>query len=152
MKLKRITITMVSASIVVMAGLIVLPNAAFASSRKPHSSNAHGPTLYVGSSGTNLANNCQASLNPCKTITFALGLASDGATIKVQAGTYNEQVKITKPVTIMGAGANQTVIEPSAVPLFDSDTDSTQHQFYIVDVAGTAGVNLKDIGVNGTAA
>jgi hypothetical protein len=106
----------------------------------------------VGSSGTNLANNCQASLNPCKTITFALGLASNGATIKVQAGTYNEQVKITKPVTIMGAGANQTVIEPSAVPLFDSDTDSTQHQFYIVDVAGTAGVNLKDLGVNGTAA
>ena len=152
MKLKRITITMVSASIVVMAGLVVLPNAAFASSHKTHSSNTHPPTLYVGSGGNNLANNCQASLNPCKTITFALSQALTGATIKVQAGTYNEQVKISKPVTIQGAGSNQTVIEPSTVPAFDTDTDSTQPQFYIVDVTGTTGVNLKDLGVNGTAA
>jgi hypothetical protein len=52
----------------------------------------------------------------------------------------------------MGAGANQTVIEPTTVPLFDSDTDSTEPQFYIVDVTGTSGVNLKDLGINGSAA
>ncbi|HVC71081.1 MAG TPA: NosD domain-containing protein [Acidimicrobiales bacterium] len=152
MRLKRVTVNTVSASIVAMAGLLVLPSAVFASPARSHSSNAHPPTLYVGTSGTNVANNCQNSLNPCQTISFALSQASIGATIKVQAGTYNEQVKITQPVTIMGAGANQTVIEPTSVPLADADTDGLQPQFYIVDVTGTAGVYLKDLGINGSAA
>jgi parallel beta-helix repeat protein len=152
MKLKRVTITLVSASIVVMAGLVVLPNTAFASSRKVHSSNANPATLYVASSGTDADNNCKASINPCQTINFALTLAQSGATIMVQAGTYDEQVKITHPVTIIGAGSTETVIKPSAVPAEDGDTDTIYPQFYIVDVSGTTGVNLKNIGINGSAA
>jgi parallel beta-helix repeat protein len=152
MKLKRVTITLVSASIVVMAGLVVLPNAAFASSHRVHSPHAGAKTLYVATSGTDTDNNCQASINPCQTINFALSLAQSGATIKVQAGTYAEQVKITQPVTIEGAGATQTVIEPTVVPNKDTDTDSAEPQFYIVDVSHTTGVNLKDLGIDGSAA
>jgi hypothetical protein len=112
-----------------------------------------GPTtLYVATSGTNTDNNCQNSLTPCQTITFALTQAASGATIKVQAGIYNEQVKITQPVTILGAGSTQTVIEPSAVPAMDADTDSVSTLSYIVDASGTAGVNLEDLGINGSAA
>jgi hypothetical protein len=152
MKFKRVTITLVSASIVAVAGLVALPGAAFASSRTPHPSHTHSTTLYVATSGTDTDNSCTASINPCRTIDFALTQAASGATIKVQAGTYNEQVQITKPVTIMGAGASQTVIEPTSVPSTDTDTDSTEPQAYIVDVTHTTGVNLKDIGVNGSAA
>ena len=144
MKLKRATITLVSASIVVMAGLVVLPNTAFASSP--------APTLHVATSGTNVDNNCQSSINPCQTISFALTQAVSGATIKVQAGVYDEQVQITKAVTIVGAGANQTVIEPSTLTATDSDSDGGQPILYVVDVNGTTGVNLKDLGVNGSAA
>ena len=145
MKLKRVTITLVSASIVVMAGLVVLPNAAFASSATP--------TLHVATSGTNVNNDCQSAINPCQTISFALTQAVSGATIKVQAGVYNEQVLITKAVTIVGAGANQTVIEPSTLPATDSDSDgTTQPIHYIVDANDTTGVNLKDLGINGSAA
>jgi hypothetical protein len=115
-------------------------------------SGASPTTLYVGPGGTNTNNNCQTSLNPCLTISFALTQAASGATIKVQRGTYNEQVKITKPVTIIGAGASQTVIEPTSVSASDSDTDSTIPQLYIVDVTHTTGVNLKGIGVNGSEA
>ena len=115
-------------------------------------SGASPSTLYVGPSGTNVNNNCQVSLNPCQTINFALTQAPSGATIKVQAGTYPEQVRISQPVTIQGAGATQTIIEPTAAVTSDADTDSTQPQFYIVDVTGTSGVNLKDLGINGTAA
>jgi parallel beta-helix repeat protein len=111
---------------------------------------AKPPTLYVSPSGTDVNNNCQASLNPCQTIDYALTQALSGATIKVQAGTYAEQVKITHPVTIVGAGANQTVIDPPAPVTFDADTDSTQPQFYVVDAVGTTGVNLEDLGINGS--
>ena len=145
MKLKRATMTLVGASAVVMAGLVVLPNTAFGSS-------PHPPTLYVATSGTNVNNDCQASINPCQTVSFALTQAQDGATIKVQAGTYNEQLRITHPVTILGAGSTQTVIEPSTVPNSDTDTDSNQPQFFVIDVSNTTGVNLKDVGINGSAA
>ncbi len=114
-------------------------------------SSAGSTTLYVGPSGTNVDNNCQASLNPCQTISFALTQAQTGATIMVQAGTYDESLKITQPVTIVGAGATQTVIEPTAVTA-DADTDSVEPQFYVVDASHATGVNLRNLGINGSAA
>jgi hypothetical protein len=39
-------------------------------------SGASPTTLYVGPGGTNTNNNCQTSLNPCLTISFALTQAA----------------------------------------------------------------------------
>ena len=39
-----------------------------------------------------------------------------------------------------------------AVPDTDTDSDGGQPQFYVVDVNDTTGVNLKDLGINGSAA
>ncbi len=125
-----------------MASLLLVPGVA----------GAKTTTLYVATTGVNAGNACQVRTSPCKTIGFAVGQAPSGATIKVAAGTYNEQVAITKPLTIDGAGATQTVIKPSTEPLADTDTDSTQPQFYIVDVKGTSAVTLENLGVSGAAA
>ena len=70
-------------------------------------------------------------------------------TINVKAGTYTEQVNITSVndgVKIKGAGAT-TIIQPPASDLAsDTDTDSSQPQFYVVDVApGTTGVTLAKL-------
>jgi hypothetical protein len=72
------------------------------------------------------------SSHPCLTIGYALGLAPTGATIEVAAGTYPEQLTITKNVTIQGAGRNRTIIEPSSVTSNATDTDSSTTQFAIV--------------------
>ena len=109
--------------------------------------------LWVSTSGSDAANNCQTESSPCQTITWALTVAAEGDTIHVAAGTYNEQVKITRAVTILGStGSAKTIIEPQAVPDSDSDTDSTAPQFYVVDATHTTGANLKDLTINGSAA
>ncbi len=109
-------------------------------------------TLYVSTSGTNTANNCRTALNPCKTISYALTQAAGFEVIKVQAGTYPEQVTITDPsVTIIGAGKTKTIIQPTTLTTSDTDSDSTQVQYPIVDVKST-GVNLTNLGVDGSQA
>ncbi len=45
------------------------------------------------------------------TISAAVTDASNGDTIQVCAGTYNEQVRVTKALSILGAGAATTVID-----------------------------------------
>jgi hypothetical protein len=45
------------------------------------------------------------------TISAAVTAASNGDTIQVCAGTYNEQVRVTKALSILGAGAATTIID-----------------------------------------
>ena len=45
-----------------------------------------------------------------KTIQAAIDAASDGATIKIAAGIYEERVTINKPITLEGAGWGKTTI------------------------------------------
>jgi parallel beta-helix repeat protein len=131
-----------AAAVVAMATLVLGSGVAGASSR----------VLYVSTAGSNGGNSCQTKAQPCKTIDFALSVAPSGGTIKVEAGTYAEQVTITKPVTILGAGDAQTIIKPTTVPLSDTDTDTAQPQFYVVDVKNTSGVTIQGVGVDGSAA
>src|ERR1700690_2741697 len=73
------------------------------------------PSVSVATTGTD-APACGSPASPCKTISYALGLAASGATVHVAAGTYNEQLVISHPVSIVGAGAGHTIIQPSALP------------------------------------
>ncbi len=112
---------------------------------------AAGKTLFVATTGSGTT--CVKSA-PCATIGQALAIAHTGATINVAKGTYTEQVQMTSAdnnVTIKGAGATKTIIQPPATGLVsDSHPDDASPQFSVVDVApGTTGVSLKSLGVNG---
>ena len=112
---------------------------------------------YVATTGNDTGNACTTKSAPCQTISRALteqAASGVGGTISLKAGTYTQQVSITSAndgVTIKGAGAS-TIIQPPATGLLsDTDTDSGQPQYYVVDVApGVTGFNLKALTVSGT--
>ena len=107
--------------------------------------------VSVTTTGANTAS-CGAFTGPCRTISYALGRVDPGGTIHVGAGTFAEQLVISFPVSITGAGA-ATVIAPSTLAVTDTDTDSSYAEDAIVDVTpGTTGVSLSDLTINGAAA
>jgi hypothetical protein len=71
---------------------------------------ASGP-WYVAPAGSD-DNDCLAAATACRTIRAALGKATTGDVINVAAGIYTETLTIDKDVTINGAGAAATIIEP----------------------------------------
>ena len=112
---------------------------------------------YVSPSGTDVNNDCTGVNTPCQTIGHTLveqGADNVSGTIHLAAGTYTEQITASTAndgVTIKGAGASDTIIQPpSSGLLSDTDTDSSNPQFYVVDVGpGTTGFNLERLTVNG---
>ncbi len=61
-------------------------------------------TLYVSKENASDTNPCSMSM-PCLTIGHAISMAGVGATIKVDEGTYAEQVSITRKVNLVGESA-----------------------------------------------
>ena len=113
---------------------------------------ASPPATYVATSGVN-SPSCGSMHQPCQTISYALGLTQAGGTIEVAPGTYNEQLVISRPVSIIGAGPAQTVIEPSSLPTTAADTDSNIPELAVVDVtAGTMWASLQGLTIDGSAA
>ena len=113
-------------------------------------------SLFVNSATGHDTNSCASVAVPCATIGHAVSLASSGETIHVAAGTYVEQLVISKSVTIVGASNTLTIIKPS-VPtttqtlVADTDPDSATSDYAIVDVtAGTTNVNLRRLTIDGT--
>ncbi|MDQ3019217.1 MAG: DUF1565 domain-containing protein [Bacteroidota bacterium] len=71
---------------------------------------------YTGTVGNNA--NAGTAAAPFATITHAIALAKISDTLYVDAGTYQEQINITKSITIIGddsANANQSIIKAPAV-------------------------------------
>ena len=74
-----------------------------------HASGQIGTTsVYVSTTGSD-SNPCTKAL-PCATMQYAVDNAPAGSIINVEAGTYNQSVNITKPLTLAGAGAAKTII------------------------------------------
>ena len=112
---------------------------------------------YVATSGTDVSNACTVKSFPCQTLGHALAeqaASGVGGIIKVGAGTYTEQLSITPAndnVTIKGAKGGTTVIQPPQTGLLsDTDTDSSNPEYYVIDVApGTVRLGLSSLSVSG---
>lgn len=77
-------------------------------------------------------------------IQSAIDAASPGDTIKVLPGTYNEQLTISKGLTLVGTGSEITIIKAPAK--LDTNTNGDP---YIVDLKNRATVNIKGLTVSG---
>lgn len=68
---------------------------------------------YANATTGNDGNSCLSTSSACKTITGAVNKALSGDTINVSAGTYIENVVVSKSLAINGAGQSRTIVEPS---------------------------------------
>jgi hypothetical protein len=69
---------------------------------------------WVAASGSDIANDCAVQATPCATIAHAVGQASDGDTIEIGPGTYDEAIATSADLTFAGSGAsgaNETLID-----------------------------------------
>lgn len=92
------------------------------------------------------------------TISLAIAAASPGDTIKVCAGTYSEQLSITKSLTLLGLGtqSNPTTIKPNSVTANAAGGGafgpSSSPEAAIILVSGTTGVTIVNVVVDGSLA
>ncbi len=86
-------------------------------------------TEHVTTTGNDVGNCISA---PCATINYAITQAPVGGTIAVAAGTYNQTVDITKPLTLKGAGSSSTTINGAGI-------DPSSNGYYGVVFVGTTG-------------
>ena len=93
-------------------------------------------TLTVGAGGEDFT-----------TIQGAIDKATDGDTIAVSAGTYDEQLDIDKDVTISGADMSTTIIQPTAAPVlgtfdikFDAGSSGSTLENFTLDFNSTDGL------------
>jgi hypothetical protein len=88
----------------------------------------------------------------CPTAAFtkiqdAVNFAANGAIIRVCAGTYDEQVTITKPITLNAD--NGALVKPTGVSVNSASLSSGNPIAAIILVQATTGVNLRGFIVDG---
>jgi hypothetical protein len=81
------------------------------------------------------------------TIQAAVDAAAPGSTVRILRGTYTEQVRIAKSLTIVGAGMDKTVIRLPAAP-----QPNTNDETNIVDIFDGASVSMSRLTVAGPGA
>ena len=98
-------------------------------------------TRYVSTSGTDIGT-CPVG-SPCATINYAIQVAESGDLVLLAAGTYGQQVNISKAITLQGAGAgtdpNQHTIITGDAPVFSGRGINL--------AAGVTHVTIKDLRV-----
>jgi hypothetical protein len=113
-------------------------------------------TLYVSTTG--LDTNPCSQTQPCHTLQHAVDTASAGDTVRVLAGTYNQTVNITKPLTLTGAGETSTIIDGSNIDTGaglgtqDPTAPSSTPYYGVVSVqnnTGTGGaIRIRNLGID----
>jgi len=83
------------------------------------------------------------------TIQAAVNHAEAGETVLVGTGVFDEQVVITKPLTLQGEGMGSTSIKPAVVSGNTSSLFSGAPIAAILLVDGTAGVAVSDLTIDG---
>ncbi|QNA44567.1 ELWxxDGT repeat protein [Lacibacter sediminis] len=115
-----------------------------------------GNTWYVNNNNlsgdlftTAVGNNANAGTKtaPFATIQYAVNIAATNDIIYVDAGTYTEQVTITKGITIIGAGQNLTfILKPTTTA---PPPGPFTEQGVIQTSQNIGDVNIKDLSVTG---
>jgi hypothetical protein len=83
------------------------------------------------------------------TIQAAVNAAAPNDVIDIAAGTYEEQVEITKAVKLDGAGAGATTIKsPASLPLYFISSGTTSN-YPVVYVHDATGVVIQELTVDG---
>ena len=82
-----------------LAGWVISPGTAYAATVR-----------HVATTG---ADTGDCSLNPCRTIQYAIGQSSSGDTIRVAAGSYAEHLTVGLSLTLRGAGPKSTIVDGS---------------------------------------
>lgn len=70
--------------------------------------------IYVNGSSGNDDSNPGTDASPVKTIAKAITLVSEGGTIYLAAGEYTEDIKINKPLSLVGLGTNKPTKESTS--------------------------------------
>jgi parallel beta-helix repeat protein len=109
-------------------------------------------TLFVNDDGTPGQNRgCDRPFSA--TIGQAIAAAASGDTIQVCAGTYLEQVAVTKSgLTVSGAGIGRTTIRPAAASVNTVALRTGLPSVALVLVDGVTGVTVRGLTIDGSAA
>jgi hypothetical protein len=113
-------------------------------------------TDYVSTSGSDTSP-CTQSL-PCATLQHAVDTVATGGTVHVLAGTYNQTVNITKPLTLVGAGETSTIIDGSNIDTGaglgtqDPTAPSSTPYYGVVSVQNNTGpggaIKIRNLGID----
>ncbi len=108
---------------------------------------ASAATQLVSPGGTDSAD---CTVTACAHIQAAVDAAADGDTISIAAGTYasepNNQVRITKPLTVTGAGIGQTILDGNDAHSLPNHGTLSIQATGDVDVSGLTIVNPGALG------
>jgi hypothetical protein len=109
-------------------------------------------TLFVNDDGTPGRNRgCDRPFST--TIGVAVAAAASGDRIKVCAGTYDEQVAVTKDdLTIAGAGIDRTTIRPTAPNTNTVALRTGLPSVALMLIDGVTGVTVRGLTIDGSAA
>lgn len=103
-------------------------------------------TRYVAPGGSDAGPNpCTNILTPCATIQHAHNQAASGDTIQIAAGTYSESPRVTKSVSLQGAGQTSTIIAPQLSAQLPDPIIGTGAVILAVD--GPVTVSIRDLQV-----
>ncbi len=86
------------------------------------------------------------------TIQAAVDAVAPNGTVEVAAGTYQEQIKISQPMTLTGAGQGNTFIDLPVAPATTASVRTKSPLVYGIDVNGTTGVTISNVTLDGQSA